>query len=250
MVNENNSAQAKLFTSSLDNRRSNQYLFRTSDIKEYMEQQKEMNQTLSASILKMNHQMHDTKLEHMNHFNQFISKHEDSNLKLQNRLGEQEQTSQFILERIYHVEQLSQELRKKMNNDELMSQVIFDGLNAQDQTTQELSKHIKANDQTLEFIHQQLVSQEDLCKTLSEKLEIQEAFHQTLMERLDSQEALTQKISRQLEYLKGVIFERFSFLTDKIENSFKFTTGFFRSKSDTDYIEHNEEETKEEITKQ
>ncbi|WP_246941604.1 hypothetical protein [Bacillus pinisoli] len=241
----------KLFTSSLDRSLSNQILYKTNYIKEYMEQQKEMTETLSASISRVNDDIHTTKLEQQNFFHHLVTKQENSNIQLHNRLGNQEETSKSILDRVAHVEQLSHDLRKKMTNDELMNQVIFDGLHSQDQVSKELANHLKSNDQTLEFIHQQLVNQEELCKTLSEKLEIQEAFHQTVLERLDSQEALTQKISRQLEHIKGVIFERFSTITEKLENSIKYTASFFLPKSETAQLSQDEvDQVNKEYTKQ
>jgi hypothetical protein len=253
---QNKKVYPKVFiSSSQENKLLNQDLYRTNYMKQYIEQQQNMNQTLSDSFHQVNQQLMDSKVEQQHYFNQLFSKfavHDENHLQFQNRIEDQEQANKSIFERVQHLEKFSYDLRSKVDSDELMNQAIMDGLTSQNHFIQEIVQNFKTNDQTLESIHLQLARQEELYHNLTEKLEIQEAFHQILMERLDNQEAIAQKITRQLEYLKGVIFERFSHLTDKIETTLKFTTNLFRFKPNTasEYVKDKEEDVHEEYTKQ
>lgn len=65
-------------------------------------------------------------------------------------------------------------------------------------------------------------SREQVAKQFSQ----QETVHQVLINRLDSQEGVTEKMVRQLDHLRGVLYERTNFLTEKIENSYTMTTSY------------------------
>jgi len=67
----------------------------------------------------------------------------------------------------------------------------------------------------------QLEKQEERYDEIAKQLEVQEVFHSTVMERLDVQEALTQKLIRQLENLRTVVYERASFISQRVEENFK-----------------------------
>lgn len=244
----------KLFTSSLKHSQSNQESYKTSPITKFIEEQHKVNERMSNSFTDVHQLMKVVKSEQNQYFNEVIShiqKQELAHSQFGNRMDQHELVSKTLLDRIHHLEKLHLEMKKKLESDELIHQAILDGLTAQDSVGQRVSQKLLDNEGMLDTINEQLTKHEQLYEKLSETLGLQEAFHQTIMDRLDQQEAVTQKISRQIDHLKGVIFERFSFLTEKLENSWKITSNYlfgFLSKEDKEEAE--KQEGFEEIRKQ
>lgn len=235
---------------------SNQNLYRTNYITQFIEQQQTMNKKMSCSFKDMNQHMLESKLEHKHYFDKMlsqISKQEDSHQHFTNRMENQENASQSILARVQQLERLNYEIKNTLEGDGLVNQAIMDQLSAQDHFSQEISNKLKENDKLLESINSQLKKQEELYESLTEKLSLQDVYHQTVMDRLESQEALVQKVTRQLDNLKGIIFERFSNLSEKVENSLKSTSNFlfrFITKDDEVYKNENKIEEIEKVHKE
>ena len=66
----------------------------------------------------------------------------------------------------------------------------------------------------------------DYQRKLSEQILQQEEAQKVVMSRLDNQEGVTEKMVRQLDHLRGILYERTNFLTEKIENSYTMTTSY------------------------
>ncbi|MBM6619473.1 hypothetical protein [Bacillus suaedaesalsae] len=252
-IDRNNRIKPKLFTSSINNANSNQHLYRTSPMTKFIEEQQKVNERISESYTDVYDLMKVAKTEQNKYFTEVITqiqKQEHTQTRFGNRMEQQELVNQTLLDRILHLEKINLEMKKKLESDEIIHQAILDGLTAQDNFGQKISQKIFENEGMLDTINDQLSKQEELYKNLSETLALQEAFHKTIMERLDQQEAITQKISRQIDHLKSIIFERFSFITEKLENSWKTTSNYlfgYLSKSDD---KHETEEEFEETRKQ
>jgi hypothetical protein len=230
--NQNDGIHPKIFISPLENNQTNQHLYRTNYMTQFIEQQQRVNDKITNSFSDVYNVMKDSKTEQHQYFEHLISqidKQEHTHVQFRDRMLHQEQASHSILDRVLQLETLNHEIRKKLESDDLIHQAIIDGLTSQDHFGQQVSQGIKENENMLDSIISQLARQEELYQQLTEKIGLQDAFHQTIIERLDHQEALTQKITRQIDHLKSVIFERFSFITEKIENSLKFTSNYLFS---------------------
>ncbi|KAA0550027.1 hypothetical protein FZW96_01400 [Bacillus sp. BGMRC 2118] len=240
----NQKMMPKLFTSSIKNPDSNQKLYRTSQLSKFIIDQQNVNQQITESFKGVQQEMKVNKSEQEQYFHEVISqiqKQEHMQSHFDNRLVQHELINRTLLDRIQHLEKINEEIKLKLESDTAIHQAILDGITAQDHFGQRVSQKIGENEDMLDSINAQLTKQEELYENLSQTLELQEAFHQTIMDKLDQQEALTQKISRQLDHLKSIIFERFSYVTEKIEHSWKTTSnyisGFFSKTEDNHDLE-------------
>jgi len=71
-------------------------------------------------------------------------------------------------------------------------------------------------DKILEQIHRQ--------EQLFEQIENKETIQEELLTRMKQQEALMEKVLRKIANFRSILFERTSFLTDKIEDNYHLTT--------------------------
>ncbi|WP_318618298.1 hypothetical protein [Sporosarcina sp. YIM B06819] len=61
---------------------------------------------------------------------------------------------------------------------------------------------------------------------LADRILQQEDAQKVVSSRLDNQESMIEKMVRQLDYLRGILYERTNYLTEKIENSYTLTTSY------------------------
>jgi hypothetical protein len=174
----------------------NQIYFHRQTIKDYLKQQQTLNEELVAYMKQFNKMIHETKLE------QVIC-----NESFSSQLNKQEE--------VYH------NLLNKIEKEESVKEAILDSLMLQEAATNKLSQKLANQEQLYNGLLARLESQEKLFTKLAEKLALQEVFHQTLMEKLEQQEAANFKVERQLDSLKENMFERFAYMTEKVENNFK-----------------------------
>lgn len=59
-----------------------------------------------------------------------------------------------------------------------------------------------------------------------EQIENKETIQEELLTRMKQQEALMEKVLRKIANFRSILFERTSFLTDKIEDNYHLTTTF------------------------
>ncbi|RDW15739.1 hypothetical protein CWR48_18560, partial [Oceanobacillus arenosus] len=80
---------------------------------------------------------------------------------------------------------------------------------------EKLAQYGVANEQISLKMDEQMKLQQEL----TEKVSAQDDTQQKMLSRLDNQEALTEKISRQLSHFRSVLYERTTFLSEKIEQT-------------------------------
>jgi hypothetical protein len=187
--------------SGLDQTKS-QNIFRTNQVQEFIKQQQNINNELTNFMKQLHESIH-------------TSKHEQA--------SQYESLSSLIMTH----QQQYQQLLTKMEKDEIVKEAIMDSLLIQETTANKFSRELENQENLYHDLMTQLKNQEALFNKIAEKLELQEVFHQTLLESVDNQEAVNFKVLRELENLKTAVFERFSFLIEKIEKNYKHFLQFF-----------------------
>lgn len=214
---------------------SNQDSYRLNFLQEILQEQKQVNQNLSDTYEKMDVQLSES-IKGISHTLQKTSaKHNKDLDRLLNRLDiqekvifqfleamkDQEAANQVILERLDVLENRHNIVLETIEKESLINQAILDQVSFQHASTEALTGKIDKFEAFSHNLTDQLNKQETVYEELTQKLEVHEVFHKTVMERLDVQEAIIQKISRQLETLRSSLYERASFLGEKIETGLK-----------------------------
>ncbi|MGM0875311.1 MAG: hypothetical protein ACQEWV_11010 [Bacillota bacterium] len=208
---------------------SNQDSIRRNYLQEFITQQGEMNSTLKNASIEVNMLVNETKYEQQQHFKHVLLQleHQKSRtIPLIENMNKQEETYKNLLQRFEAIDEFNHELIKKYENEGLVNQAIVDQLTIQDTAIQRLSKNIEQFDGLHKSLSEKIDDQNTINDDILKTLELQESFHKTILERLDHQEALNQKLSRDLESLKATLFERISYVVEKIEDNYKQITGF------------------------
>lgn len=213
----------------------NQKTFRLNYLQEILQQQQLTTSQLSVAYEELDHEVTES-FKDMNHNLQRASAKQHQDLsKLFNRLDRQEQLiynfleamkaqeagNEIILHRLHELEKRNQLILENLEKESLINQALLDQVACQHASTEALTGKITQFESFSHDLTKQLNEQETVYEELSKKLEVQEVFHSTVMERLDQQEAIVQKISRQLDNLRSSLYERVSYLSEKMESGFK-----------------------------
>lgn len=208
---------------------SNQESFRKNYLQEFIAQQADMNASLKNSSIEVSMLVNETKVEQLQQFSHVFKQleHQDQRTTpLLENINKQEAIYNTLLERFEAVDQFNDKLIKKHENEGLINQVIIDQLTIQDSEINQISKKIEEY-RTLNYsLTEQLDEQIRINGDVLNSIELQESFHKTILERLDHQDALNEKLSREIDTLKATLFERISFVVDKVEENYKQITGY------------------------
>ncbi|WNS73494.1 hypothetical protein RRV45_11200 [Bacillus sp. DTU_2020_1000418_1_SI_GHA_SEK_038] len=218
----------------IDNQ-SNQDSYRLNYLQEILNEQKLVNNQLTDTYEKMDVQISESLKGVHHNIERTSSKHNKDLVRLMDRLEKQEKViiqfleaikaqeaaNQIIIERLDELEGRNAIILENMEKESLINQAVLDQVSFQHASTEALIGKIDQFQSFSYDLTNQLNKQEAIYDELSRKLEVHEVFHKTVMERLDGQEAVVQKISRQIENLRSTLYERASFLSEKIETSFK-----------------------------
>lgn len=208
---------------------SNQESFRKNYLQEFIKQQSDMNASLKNSSIEVNMLVNETKVEQLQQFSHVIKQLDQQNQRttpLLENINKQEEIYHTLLERFEAVDQFNDKLIKKYENEGLINQVIVDQLTIQDTEINQISKKVEEYRNLNYSLTEQLEEQIRINGDILNSIELQESFHKTILERLDHQDAINQKMSREIDNLKATLFERISFVVDKIEENYKQITGY------------------------
>ncbi|KKI90209.1 hypothetical protein WQ54_19665 [Bacillus sp. SA1-12] len=208
---------------------SNQASFRKNYLQEFIIQQNQINSTLKHASDKVNCLVNETKIEQQQQFNHVLTKLEDQEkhtAPLVENIMKQDEAFKALIMRFEAIDEFNKELMKRQDNEGVVNQAIIDQLTIQDTAIKQLAKKIELFGGLHDHFSDQLAEQNNINEHILKTLELQESFHKTILERLDHQEAINQKVSRDLDSLKATLFERISYVVEKIEENYQQITGF------------------------
>ncbi len=230
---------------------SNQDIYRRNYLQEFIKSQQNINGELKNASIKINSLLYETKLEQKQqytHLSKQLEDHEKRTTPLIDHINKQDEAYKMFLQKFKAIDTFNQEILKRYEEEELVNQAIIDQLTHQDTAMHQLSKKIDQFENHQTNLSSQLDSQTDINDQILKTIEIQESFHKTILERIDQQEAINLKTSRELDNLKATIFERISYIVDKIEENYRHITGYVGqlfTKTQTMKIKQPTTETKE-----
>lgn len=88
-------------------------------------------------------------------------------------------------------------------------------------TISNLTETLEDFKQSTAALQEKINQTEETQQHIEEKLELQEIFQKTVLEKVEDTDGKISKLSRQMDYLKEVIFERIEFLAAKFEDNLK-----------------------------
>lgn len=209
---------------------SNQQVFRRNYLHEFMKNQEYLNGELKNASTHLNTLLEESKNVQHQHYHQLTNQlveQEKRTIPLLENINKQEEAYEMFIQRFATIDSFNQDIIKKYEEEGLINQTIIDQLTLQDTAMNQLSKKLDQFKEQHSNVSEQLISQKEINDQILNTIEIQESFHKTILERIDQQEAINLKTSRELDSLKATIFERISFVVEKIEENYRQITGYF-----------------------
>ncbi|WP_226527387.1 hypothetical protein [Metabacillus niabensis] len=209
---------------------SNQPTFRKNYLQEFIKNQQTMNGELKNASNSLDSLLHQTKHEQQKHFHQLTKQlvdQENRTIPLLENINKQEEANELFFRKFTAIDSFNKDILKKYEEEGLINQAIIDQLTLQDTAMNQLANKIDQFKEQHSNVNKQLVSQKEINDQILKTIEIQETFHKTILDRIDQQEAINLKTSRELDSLRSTIFERISFVVEKIEENYRQITGYF-----------------------
>lgn len=124
------------------------------------------------------------------------------------------------------LEETNEKLYQKLDEEGLLKQEIVDEMRQIREANQTVLNQLGDH----ESLNRELTAKMDdliqLQQTMAEAVSKQHEDQQTTLHSLEKQDALMEKTLRQVTNLRSALFERTSFLAEKVENSYKLTSSF------------------------
>jgi len=131
-----------------------------------------------------------------------------------------------VMESLKKVETKNEMLQSTLKHERIINREFIGKVNVVSQENEEIVNRMETLTSSNEDIVVKMNEQLDYQKLLSEQILKQNDVQKDMISRLDKQERLLGRIIRQLDHLRSVLYERTSFLTEKIEGSYSMTSSY------------------------
>lgn len=200
----------------------NQAYFKMDYFQELMKEQEKVNDSLFKSYRNLSFHYHEQKKTQARHWKDVTNQLNDlreSNLQHQ-------KFESNAMEWLTMLEENNVKLQSVLEKEGLLKQEIMDQINDVSQSNQEIVNHLGKYEITNQQITEQMEELFDLHKQLSDQFSKHDDDQSKVLGQLENQEALMEKTYRQINNIRSILFERASFLAEKIENSYNLTSSF------------------------
>jgi len=126
-----------------------------------------------------------------------------------------------ILQTTQQTERLAADTEQKLIEEQLVHTAILDQFTIQETALHTLTKTLETFKQSSDSLTAKISANEETQQKIEEKLDLQEVFQQTILEKMEDTDAKVGKLTRQMDQLKGIVFERIQFLATKLEDNMK-----------------------------
>lgn len=197
----------------------NQELYKMDYLSELIIQQREANEALTHSFLDLKILYEQQEKTHTNQWSEIgnqLDELRDIHLKHEKFEGEV----------IDWLAKLDDKNDQEKENELALKKEWLDQMTKLNEMNAEIVQRLKQSESANEELHSKIKQQIEIQKEMQEDVSQQKVLQDQVSSRLENQEALTEKILREISHLRSVLFERASFLADKIENGFKLTSAY------------------------
>jgi len=205
----------------------NQGYFIKNHVAEMVEEQRQINQSLHQSINKLNHLYRIQEEKHLNRWDQVEKQYNEMNqhqIDVENR----------FLTKLKQLDESHNRLLRLVEQDQLSKQKsqveIKNFRKTQDEMLEVLNTYSLFHGEVTRKLDEQILAH----KHMEQKLDSHEKEQKQVIHRIENQEALSEKIIRQLEHFRSILFERSSYLSEKLE---KLSSYVYKSLTSSEDLE-------------
>lgn len=201
----------------------NQGFFRRDHLSELLKEQRKVNDALHHSMLGLK------VLSEQQGYKQSGQWEEISNQlnELKGMNHQHEKIESLVVERLKGLEIDNRRMQGMLEHEHLTEQEMESQLKSLSRSNQEIADQLKKFSLENDEIGTKMDEQHKLQKKMADQMANQEDKQHEVLNRLDNQEALTEKITRQMEHYRTILFERTTYLAEKIEEGYNLTSSYF-----------------------
>jgi len=210
----------------------NQAKFHLNYLHEVLNEQEQLNNKLSGSVIKFENTFQENRQEQLQQFKSLFSslaKQETISEKVIENIYEQKESTSDLDEKITKLEKMQEQLSKTFLNEELTNQAILDQLACQQSMIVDLNRKLLEYEDVTKSLVIQEQKQELLQNMVKNHMDLQGVYHETVMEQLCKQDAVGERISDQLSEIKNVHSNMAKDFLEKLENHYSKWTSFLFS---------------------
>jgi len=197
----------------------NQSYYKRDYLTELLKEQQKRNHILHQSISAiktLNQQQQSIQVERFeNLVNQLY--------KIEQKNNQNEQNYYKMINQLEQLERENKKVQQLIQHDQSFEKEIKNEIQSLSTTHQKILNQLETNYNAFE---EKINEQQNDQKKISTQLNKQAENQQKLTNRLDNNEALLEKVMRQIEFIRSSLFERTSFLAEKIENGYFITSSY------------------------
>lgn len=244
----NKNGHPSIFENNVENVSRNQEHFKIDPFAEWLKEQKEATDSVNHQLAVMKTvmtQQESTQSNQLKTIRNRLDGIKQNNLR-------HELFKNDVMDSFSKIEGENKTLHQMLTNEQLISREFMGKVNEVSHSNQEIATRIEtvttASEKIVVKMNEQLTHQ----KQLAEKFLKHEDLQKDVINRLDNQEGLSEKLVRQLDHLRSVLYERTSFLTAKIEDSYSMTSSYISKlltgsdKASTHFLLSQKQEEKKE----
>ncbi|QKY70784.1 hypothetical protein [Lentibacillus sp. CBA3610] len=219
----NNHEHPEVYMNEGNIREPNQAYYHKDNFADMINEQKEINQTLSNAF-------HELKRIHHreNHTNASRWKGVSDQLTaLKEREREHKTFEHQAMEWLQKLDRNNQQLHHIIEHEDMMKKEVAGQVESLHESSQKIMERLAAYETVNQDMAQQMTEIVDMNREMADRAAEQDQTQENVLERLENQGALMEKIHRQISEFRSILFERSSHLAEKIEDNYNLTSSYF-----------------------
>lgn len=213
----NRAIHQKVFKNNEEIKEPNQSYFRRDHLESLLKEQQKSYHSLHQSILAMKALNEQQEVDQLERFDR-LSKH----LHNIDRKNDQE----LVLMQLDRLERENKNLQTMVQHGRLFEQKLKDQIQSFEETNQKVLKQLEDHNEAYDQINKKSEEQDNIQNKILTQLSQQNDHQQHLTDRLSNHEAIIEKIGRQVEFIRASLFERTTYLAEKIESGYLITSSY------------------------
>lgn len=216
----NSNSHPTLYKGNQSIKAPNQTMFKSDYLREILKEQLQLNHHVQQTMkgLKQSLQKHQ-----LNEADRWKNVNRDIDL-LKRKQEHQENFEIQAREWLEMLERNSHELHRLLEDSSMENKDILTEIKKLHQSNAIILEQLEKFDVTNEQLSNKMSDLANQQERVTEQISLQNNKQDQVLDQLENQEAMMEKSYRQVNNIRSILFERTSFITEKIEESYKLTT--------------------------
>ncbi|SFD69976.1 hypothetical protein SAMN05216238_103208 [Lentibacillus persicus] len=200
----------------------NQGYFHKDNFQEMLNDQKAINQKLADAF---------QEVKQLHHRQQQVNagkwKHVSDELRaIRKREEKHDVFEDEVMKQLAKLARNGTQLQQLVEKEDIMKKDVADRVESLNESSMEIMEQLRTYDAANTKLIDEMNALAERNKEMAEQIDKQDQAQKNTLERLENQEALMEKVHRQISEFRAILFERSSYIAEKIEDSYNLTSSY------------------------